>query len=745
MRAEFGIDGMDCHDCARHVQAAICKLPGVQRADVLLGAEKAIVEADTEIDREAVAAAVRGAGYRIRNLDGRGPRDGRDARQGERRRAARGGTAQAGAEHREETGAEREPSREDPAEFTRRVLTVVGLVFGIVLFVVVVGEWLGVIDRITDEMPWPLGLALVVAGGFPVFRNVLRAAVRGRVISHTLMTVGTIAAIAVGEWATALVVVFFMRMGEYAESFTTEKSRRAVRDLTALAPARARVLRDGEEQDLPIDEVASGDTVVVRPGEMIPVDGVVSAGRATVDQAAITGESMPVERGAGEKVYAASYATLGSLRITAEQVGESTVFGNVVRLVEEAEAKRGRVARIADRFSAYYLPVVLVIAAAVVLVRGDVLAAAAVLVVACSCSFALATPIAILASIGASAKRGILIKGGSYLERLASVDVVLLDKTGTLTLGEPRVEQVLGFNGVDSHAVLELAAGAERYSEHPLAEAVRRHAASLGVTAAEPAEFSALPGRGVQAVIGSDEILVGNRAAVLGAEPLTPETMSAFAELERVRELEDQGRTVVYVARNGTAVGAVAFSDSVRPEVPDALDGLRALGLHEIELLTGDNAAVAGRLAEDLGLRYRAELLPEDKITAVRDYQAAGKRVLMVGDGVNDAPALAQADVGLAMGAAGSEIALQAGHMVLLRDDWAMVPEVVGIARRTMRVIVGNIGFTTVYNIAGLSLAALGFLPPIFAAALQSLPDLGILANSSRLLRTRAGRPETRG
>ncbi len=711
MRAEFGIDGMDCHDCARHVKAAICKLPGIQRADVLLGAEKAIVEADAEIDRAAVAEAVRGAGYRIRDLD---------------------------------LPDARESTRTDPAAFTRRVLTVVGLVFGIVLFVVVIGEWLGVIDRITDEMPWPFGLALVVAGGFPVFRHVLRAVLKGRVISHTLMTVGAIAAIAVGEWATALVVVFFMRMGEYAESFTAEKSRRAVRDLTALAPARARVLRDGEEQDLPIDEVASGDTVVVRPGEMIPVDGVVSAGRATVNQAAITGESMPVDRAAGEKVYAASYATLGSLRITAEQVGESTVFGHVVRLVEEAEANRGRVARIADRFSAYYLPVVLAIAAVVVLVRGDVLAAAAVLVVACSCSFALATPIAILASIGASAKQGILIKGGSYLERLASVDLVLLDKTGTLTLGEPRVEQVLSLNGADPHAVLALAVGAERYSEHPLAEAVRRHADSVGVAPAEPDEFTALPGRGVRAVLDGDEILVGNRAAVLGTEPLTPESMPGFAELERVRELEDHGRTVVYVARNGTAVGALAFSDRVRPEVPGALDELRALGLHEIELLTGDNAAVAGRLAEDLGLRYRAELLPEDKIAAVRDYQAAGKRVLMVGDGVNDAPALAQADVGLAMGAAGSEIALQAGHMVLLRDDWTLVPEVVKIARRTMRVIVGNIGFTTVYNIAGLSLAALGFLPPILAAALQSLPDLGILANSSRLLRTRSARPEAR-
>ncbi len=728
VRVEFGIDGMDCGDCVRHVQAAIAAVPGVIDVEVLLGAEKAIVKAGAELDREAVKHAVDKAGYRVRAAGGA-------------RRATAGSAAGAGGTA---SGAARDASAGGAAAVTRRVLTVVALVFGAVLFVVVVGEWLGVIDRVTDGMPWQLGLALVIAGGYPVFRNVVRAALARRVISHTLMTVGVLAAVAVGEWATAFVVVFFMRVGEYAESFTAEKSRRAVRELAALAPSQARVLRGGEERELPIEEVVAGDIVVVRPGEMIPVDGVVSAGSATVNQAAITGESMPVERSAGGKVYAASYATFGSLRVAVQQVGEHTVFGNVVRLVQEAEAKRGRVARLADRFSAYYLPVVLAIAVATVALRGDVLAAAAVLVVACSCSFALATPIAILASIGASARRGILIKGGSYLETLAAVNVILLDKTGTLTLGEPRVQEVVGFNGFDTDAVVQAAAGAERYSEHPLAEALRSYGAARDITAGEPEEFAALPGRGVRAVLNGVEVVVGNRAAVAGGSA----PASTGAAGERLQALEDAGRTVVLVARGGKLMGAVGFADSVRPEVPQALCELRELGLTEIELLTGDNAAVAGQLAESLGLRYRAELLPEDKIEVVRAYQAEGKRVLMVGDGVNDAPALAQADVGLAMGGAGSEIAVQAGHMVLLRDDWLMVPEAVRIARRTMRVILGNLGFTTLYNIAGLSLAALGFLPPIFAAALQSLPDLGILANSSRLLQNKTkstAPPDTRG
>lgn len=465
---------------------------------------------------------------------------------------------------------------------------------------------------------------------------------------------------------------------------------------------------------------------MVRPGEKLPVDGEVVAGEATIDQAAITGESLPVEVGPGSRVFAATLARVGSVRIRTTHVGRDSTFGRVIRLVEEAEAHRADVQRVADRFAGYYLPVVAVIGALTLLVRHDPLAAAAVLVVACSCSFALATPIAMLASIGAGARRGLLIKGGRYLESLAKADVVLIDKTGTLTLGRPQITDIIPLNGATPEEVLALAASAERYSEHPLAEAVRVAAQERKISLGHPEQFEARPGLGVRARINGNQITVSNSRMNTGAA--RPPLLDA---------LEATGKTAMLVARDEQLIGVLAAADTMRSEVPAAVAALRALGIQHVELLTGDNEPTARALAERLGVRYRARLMPEDKIAVVKHHQAQGHIVVMVGDGVNDAPSLAQADVGIAMGVAGTDIALEAAHIGLMRDDWMLVPAVFRIARRTMRVVMLNIAFTAVYNLAGLSLAALGFLPPIFAAAAQSLPDLGILANSSRLLRQR--------
>lgn len=612
--------------------------------------------------------------------------------------------------------------------FSRRVLGLLGLVFGAVLFVAVAGEWLGLLEAVAGRVPFPLGVLVVLLVGYPAFRNAVAAAARGQVITHTLMSVGALAALAVGEWATAAVVAFFMRVGDYAERFTAERARHAVKRLTELAPATARVERDGEEREVPVAEVRVGEVVVVRPGERIPVDGEVVAGHATVDQAAITGEAMPVEVGPGARVFAASLARLGSVRVRAGAVGEDSTFGRVIRMVEEAQAHRARVHLIADRFSAYYLPVVAGIAALTFLLGRDPLATAAVLVVACSCSFALATPIAMLASIGAGAKRGLLVKGGKYLEALARADVLLLDKTGTLTLGQPAVTDVVPLEGAREDEVLLLAASAERYSEHPLAEAVRRCARERGIQLLEPERFEAIPGQGVRARVNGTVVTVGSRR-------LAPPGAAASV----VARLEAQGKTALIVGKDGTPVGAIAAADTLRPEVPAALARLRTLGLKRIQLLTGDHERVASPLAQRLGIPFRAGLLPEDKIRIVREYQARGHTVVMVGDGVNDAPALAQADVGIAMGAAGTHVALEAAPVALMREDWSLVPELFRIARRTMGVVRLNIGFTAVYNLAGLTLAALGILPLFLAAAAQSLPDLGILANSSRLLHHRSG------
>ncbi|MER3428123.1 MAG: copper-translocating P-type ATPase, partial [Pyrinomonas sp.] len=505
------------------------------------------------------------------------------------------------------------------------------------------------------------------------------------------------------------------------------RAHRAVKDLAAMAPQTARVERDGQEVEVPVGAVQVGDVVVVRPGDQIPVDGEVVSGQATVNQSAITGESMLVEVGPGARVFAASFVSLGGLRVRATAVGADSTFGRVIRLVKEAEAHRAEVQRLADRFSGYYLPVVATVAALTFLLSRNAIATAAVLVVACSCSFALATPIAVIASIGAAAKRGLLIKGGKYLEALAHADVLLLDKTGTLTLGWPQITDVVALNGLPQNEVLALAAAAERYSEHPLAKAVREAARARGLALGEPEQFEAIPGMGVRARVGQATVVVGShRLAGNGQPPAL------------VTDLEKQGKTLLFVARDGELVGVLAAADTLRPEVPAALAQVQRLGVGRIELLTGDNERVAAALAERLGIAYRANLLPEDKNAIVKEYQAQGHTVVMVGDGVNDAPALAQADVGIAMGVAGTPVAIEAAHVALMREDWTLVPELVRIARRTMSVVRLNLIFTAVYNLAGLSLAALGLLPPVLAAAAQSLPDIVILANSSRLIRQRA-------
>jgi Cd2+/Zn2+-exporting ATPase/Cu+-exporting ATPase len=484
------------------------------------------------------------------------------------------------------------------------------------------------------------------------------------------------------------------------------------------------VEREGKEVEVPVGEVKIGETVIVRPGEKIAVDGEVLGGQATLDQSAITGESMPVEATNGTRVYAATLAKLGSLRVRTDRIGSDTTFGRVVKMVEEAEAHRADVQRIADKFSAWYLPVVTLIAALTFLLTRNPLSTAAVLLVACSCSFALATPVAMLASVGASAKRGLLVKGGKYLEQLARADVLLVDKTGTLTLGQPQVLDVISLNGLSRTEILSIAAAAERYSEHPLAEAVRTLAREEDIALVEPETFEAVPGHGVRAVIDSQRIAIGN-----------PRMIHSAQSLPLAADLEAQGKTLLFMERNNELVAVLAAADTLRSEVPAALREVRSLGIRHVELLTGDNERTASALAEKLGVSCRANLLPQNKIDIVKEYQAKGHVVVMIGDGVNDAPALAQADIGIAMGAAGTDVAIEAAHIALMREDWDLVPDVFRIAKRTMRIVKMNLAFTTLYNVVGLFLAAFGVLPPVLAAAAQSLPDIGIMGNSARLLK----------
>jgi Cd2+/Zn2+-exporting ATPase/Cu+-exporting ATPase len=682
---EIPIAGMDCTECTQTVQKAISGVGGVKKVDVFLSSEKAIVQLNPSVAKmDSIRTAVKNAGYSV---------------------------------------ASKEEEAKTPnvvlADFSRRMFTAFGLAFGAVIIIVVLGEWLGLLDGLTQLVPFPVGVALVLLGGAPIFLNVIRAALNKQIIAHTLMSIGAIAALVVGEWTTAMVVIFFMHIGGYTERLTAEGARRAVKDLTAMAPQTARIEKDGTEIEIPIAEVQLGDIVIVRPGEKIPVDGEVIAGHAAVDQSSVTGEAMPVEAGIGSQVRGATILKQGTLKVRTQAVGAQSMFGRVIKMVEEAEAHRADVQQFADKFSAYYLPVVASIAALTFLFSRNPLATAAVLLVACSCTIALATPIAMLATIGMNAKHGVLIKGGKYIETLARADVLLIDKTGTLTLGKPVVTDIIALNGMDESTLLARAASTDRYSEHPLADALRRSAHERGLVLSEITNFESHTGKGVQASVDGKKVFVGK---------------SAYAIPEQAKEFEVQGKTVLYVSIDDSLAGFIAASDTLRNEVPDALREAKQLGIRKIELLTGDNERTASSVAGALNISYRAGLMPEDKIRIVKEYQAQGHIVVMAGDGINDAPALAQADVGIAM-KAGTDIAIEAAHITLLREDWMLIPQVIAAAQRTMRVVKGNLGFTAAYNIIGLALAAFGFLPPMLAAALQSIPDLGILGNSARLLK----------
>ena len=701
---ELKIRGMDCAECAQHVEQALGSLAGVDSAKVYFAAERAnIVYDERQVDRDALRAAVEKAGYRVED---------------------------------------KEAARENrlPSLITFALVGAVALL----IFAELIGERLGWLEGAIERIPAPVAWAAILIGGLPIWRNVVND-LRNRVVgAHALMTLGTLGALAIGQFESAALIVFFMRTGDILEEFTSNQSRAAIRELVRLAPKTARVLREGQERDVEIAEIRVGEVVVVRPGERIPVDGKIVAGRASVDQSAITGEALPVERSVGDSVFAATINQRGMLQIETARVGADTTFGRVVRLVEEAEGAKAPVQRMADKFSAFFIPAVLGIGALTLLLSRNVTATVAVLVVACACGIALATPIAVVASVGSAARRGILIKGGLYLEALAQVDTLLVDKTGTLTLGEPQVTDVLEVGNWNlevgtrptsnlqspTSIILQLAASAERYSEHPLASAILRAAQRDGLAVAEPQRFDAIVGKGVVAKFDGTEYALGNaRLLEERGIPMTPDAA------ERLAALEAEGKTVLLLANEKQPLGLVAVADVVRPEVPRAMQEIRALGIRNIVLLTGDNPRVAQALADQLGIEFKAELLPEDKIAEVKRLQSLGRRVAMVGDGINDAPALAQADVGIAMGRAGSDIAIEAADVALMRDDWSQVPHAIRIARRAFRTIKQNLALSLVYNVAGMTLAAFGILNPVLAAAAQSLPDLLILGNLSRLLR----------
>ncbi len=619
---------------------------------------------------------------------------------------------------------------------------VVGLLLGLDLaFGVWAPEW---------RRPFgvPLALAAAVIGGGRVVYLALAALFEGSIGADIALAVACVAAAILGEYFVAAEVVFIALFGECLELFTFERARRNIQGLFDLRPRTARVLRDGVEVEVEASSLAVGDVLVVRPGERIAADGTVVEGRSAVDQAALTGESMPVDKGEGDPVFTGTVNRFGRLVVRADKVGAETTLGRVVRLLADAQKNRSPIERTADRYARRFLPAVLIAAAVVFAVTNatplyrratgsteprpiDVMPALAVLVVACPCALILATPAAILAATARLARRGVLVKGGAALERLAKVDALAFDKTGTLTEGRPEAGEIVAVEGWTADALLRLAAAAEKSSEHPLARLLVAEAATRGLELPEIRDFLAQPGAGVSARSDDGEILVGNRRLCRERGVEVPEAIEAA-----LQRLDDAGQTALIVAVNGQAVGAIGARDKVRREAHDVVHDLKHLGLKDQTILTGDRLAPAKAVAKKVHLKtVEAELTPADKADWVQRRKAEGRIVAMIGDGINDAPALALADVGIAIAGAGSDLAAEAGSIVLLGDPLTPLPDAIALSRQTVRVIRQNILiFAFGLNAVAVILAGLRVLGPVAAAIFHQIGSLLVLLNALRLL-----------
>jgi Cd2+/Zn2+-exporting ATPase len=545
-----------------------------------------------------------------------------------------------------------------------------------------------------------------------------------------MATVAMIAAIIVGEYSAAALVVFMMSIGEWMENFTVARADNALRDLAKLVPATVTVRRNGEEIVVSIESVVLDDVVLVRTGERIGVDGQVIRGTASVNQAAITGESMPVEKAEEDEVFAGTLNELGTLEIRVSRLGENTTLGQIIKLVREAQASQAPVERLANRYARYLVPATFSIAALVFLLSGEVMRAVTVLVVVCPCALVLATPTAVVAAIGNAARKGMLVKSGAGIEQVGKVNVLAFDKTGTLTHGKPVVTDVISIDGSDGAQILQVAASAERFSEHPIGRAIIGAAKEGSIDLLEPEAFQVLPGYGVSAEVNGQSIVIGKRNLFEERGIAWPANCE-----NQVQTMEAAGNTVVAVAIDGRVAGFVGLADTPRDAAKRAVAELKALGIAKIVMLTGDNPRTAKRIADEIGIDdYYADVLPGQKLEIIRDLQDRGFKVAFAGDGVNDAPALAAADIGIAMGAAGTDVALETADIGLMEDEIERIPELISLSRRSLKIVRQNVIFSMGMNLFSLTLGSFGIIGPVIGALLHETSSLPVLANSARLV-----------
>jgi Zn2+/Cd2+-exporting ATPase len=578
-------------------------------------------------------------------------------------------------------------------------------------------------------LPLPVLLIGVAIGLYPLVKTgVLDLVCERKIGTEIFVTVATIVALLGREYVAAAVLMDIILFAEFVAEMNTDRARASIQALIGSVP-RVAVVRDGgTERTVPVEELKPGDVVLVRAGEKIPVDGTVVGGQGSVNESSITGESLPIEKSVDSSVLAGTVVESGALDVRTEKVGQDTMFARIVALVEHAEEEQAPVQKLADKVSAWLIPVVFLFLLGVYFTTHDVRKIVTLLIFTSPAELGLATPLVMIAAIARAARSGILVKGGVYLETLARADVMVFDKTGTLTVGQPAVAAIrLLDTSTTERDVLTLAAAADRRSGHPLAKAVVDRARAEKIEVPEPGEFEAIRGRGVRATVGGRKVLVGNEA-------LLQENGVSFSPPE-----EGSGRTAVYVAADGRAIGRIELEDPIRPGAREAIARLRKSGVKRVVMLTGDNAAVAKRVAGELGIdEVKAGLLPEDKVRAIDALEKEGHLVAMVGDGVNDAPALARAQVGIAMGARGTQAALEAADIALMADDLSKIALARTLARRAYRTVKENIFVGVgVVHVLGITAALLGWIGPVQAAMIHLGPDILVFLNSIKLLRVK--------